>query len=238
MSGSRLSAPEELWDEMLSDRERERVVNAGFGHRCGIGERPALVIVDAQRYMVGPVETGDEVAYPASCGQAGRQALLNVAVVADMFRLNGWMVIYTRFELAADGSDTSTHSKFGVPRGEGWWLRGTRGSEIVPDLAPLPGDIVITKSKPSAFQGTPLLPHLIDRRIDTLVVTGGSTSNCVRATVADGASLNYRVIVPAECAFDRVDISHRIALFDINRMYGDVVRFREMLVALENAKSI
>jgi maleamate amidohydrolase len=236
--GSELSVPEELWDSMLADRERERVVNAGFGHRCGIGERPALIIVDAQRYMVGPVETGDPVAYPASCGQAGRQALLNVAAVADAFRLHSWMVIYTRFELAPDGSDTSTHSKFSLPRGEGWWLRGTRGSEIVPALAPLPGDVVITKSKPSAFQGTPLLSLLIDRRIDTLVVTGGSTSNCIRATALDGASLNYRIIVPAECVFDRIDVSHRVALFDIDRMYGDVVRFREMLAFLENAKSI
>jgi nicotinamidase-related amidase len=97
--------------------------------------------------------------------------------------------------------------------------------------------VVVVKNKPSAFQGTPLLPILLDRGVDTLVVTGGSTSNCVRATVVDAASLNYRVIVPAECVFDRVDISHRIALFDIDRMYGDVVRLEDLVEALETGGS-
>ena len=232
MSGPQLPAPAELWNSLVSDAERERVVNAGFGRRCGLGARPALLIIDAQRYMVGPVEADDVIAYPASCAEAGRTALAQVGVLAETFRSHGWIVIYTKFEVAADGSESSLNSKFGLPEGAGWWLRGTPGSEIVPALAPRPGDLVVVKSKPSAFQGTALLPLLIDRGVDTLVVTGGATSNCVRATVVDGSSLNYRIIVPAECVFDRVDISHRIALFDIDRMYGDVVRLRELVEIL------
>jgi maleamate amidohydrolase len=232
VKGPQLPAPVELWNSMVSDGERERISNAGFGRRCGLGGRPALLIVDAQRYMVGPVEADDAVVYPASCGEPGRRALAHARVLAEVFRSHGWVVIYTKFEVAADGSDTSASSKFGLPQGAGWWLRGTPGSEIAPALAPRPGDLVIAKSKPSAFQGTPLLPLLIDRGIDTLVITGGSTSNCVRATVVDGAALNYRIIVPAECVFDRAEISHRIALFDIDRMYGDVVRFEELVEVL------
>jgi nicotinamidase-related amidase len=231
-----LPAPVELWNSMVSDGERERITNAGFGRRCGLGARPALMIIDAQRYMVGPVEPDDAAVYPASCGDAGREALANSRVLAQTFRSRGWVVIYTRFEVAADGSETSVNSKVSMPEGAGW-LRGTPGAEIVPALAPRTGDVVVVKNKPSAFQGTPLLPILLDRGVDTLVVTGGSTSNCVRATVVDAASLNYRVIVPAECVFDRVDISHRIALFDIDRMYGDVVRLEDLVEALETGGS-
>ena len=73
----------------------------------------------------------------------------------------------------------------GAPDSEYVYLEGTHGSEIVADIAPQPGDLVITKKKPSSFFGTQLLPYLIDRQVDTLIVTGGSTCNCVRATVFD-----------------------------------------------------
>ena len=89
-------------------------------------------------------------------------------------------------------------------------------------MAPEPGDLVFTKKKPSSFHGTPLLPYLIDRAIDTLIVTGGATCNCVRATVFDAFSYNYRTIVPADAVFDRLPISHEINLFDMNRCSADV----------------
>ena len=87
---------------------------------------------------------------------------------------------------------------------------------------PSPGDLVFTKKKPSSFHGTPLLPYLIDRAIDTLIVTGGATCNCVRATVFDAFSYNYRTIVPSDAVFDRLPISHAINLFDMNRCSADV----------------
>ena len=77
-----------------------------------------------------------------------------------------------------------------------WCLEGTTGAELLPEVGPEPGDVVFVKKKPSAFHGTPLLAYLIDRNIDTLVVVGGATSNCVRATVFDSASYNFRTIVP------------------------------------------
>ena len=89
-------------------------------------------------------------------------------------------------------------------------------------MAPEPSDLVFTKKKPSSFHGTPLLPYLIDRAIDTLIVTGGATCNCVRATVFDAFSYNYRTIVPADAVFDRLPISHAINLFDMNRCSADV----------------
>jgi nicotinamidase-related amidase len=98
-----------------------------------------------------------------------------------------------------------------------------RAREIVPEAAPLPGEPVITKSAPSAFACTPLLAHLRDLGIDTVLVAGMATSGCVRATVIDGATNRYRMVVVEPCVFDRIEASHAMSLFDIDQKYGDVV---------------
>jgi nicotinamidase-related amidase len=82
---------------------------------------------------------------------------------------------------------------------------------------------VFVKKKPSGFHGTPLLGLLVDRRIDTVIVMGGATSNCIRATVFDASSYNFRTIVPEEAVFDRIPVSHAISLFDMDRQFADVV---------------
>lgn len=101
-------------------------------------------------------------------------------------------------------------------------------------IAPDPQDIVLVKKKPSAFFGTPLLSLLIDRGVDTVLVTGGATSNCVRATVVDSASYNFRTMVVEDCVFDRFDISHRVALLDMDRQYADVITSRDAISYFES----
>jgi nicotinamidase-related amidase len=113
-----------------------------------------------------------------------------------------------------------------------WCLEGTEGAELLPEVGPKPGDIVFVKKKPSGFHGTPLLGYLIDRGIDTLIVLGGATSNCVQATVFDSASYNFRTIVPADAVFDRLPISHAIGLFDMDRQFADVVTSDEVIAHL------
>ena len=98
-----------------------------------------------------------------------------------------------------------------------------RGNAIVPDIAPQRGDLVIKKQKPGAFFGTPLLSYLIERKVDTLLVTGVSTSGCVRASVIEGFSYNYRVAVVQDGCYDRSQASHAINLCDMNAKYADVV---------------
>jgi maleamate amidohydrolase len=100
-------------------------------------------------------------------------------------------------------------------------------------VAPQPGDVVLVKRKPSAFFGTELTGLLVDRGIDTVVVTGGSTANCVRATAVDSASYNFRTIVAEDCVFDRFEISHVVALFDLERQYADVLPSAEIRAHLE-----
>ncbi|MGX7677483.1 isochorismatase family protein [Jatrophihabitans sp. DSM 45814] len=104
----------------------------------------------------------------------------------------------------------------------------TRRYDIVEPLTPQPSDVVIQKTKPSAFFGTPLLPYLIDLGVDTLICCGTSTSGCVRSTVVDAFSNNLRVIVVEDATFDRVQTSHQLNLFDMDQKYADVMPFAEV----------
>ena len=96
-------------------------------------------------------------------------------------------------------------------------------NRVVSELAPGPDEVVIRKIKPSAFFGTPLASYLNELKIDSLVITGCTTSGCVRATVVDAFSLNYRVVIPSDGVFDRFELSHQVSLFDLSLKYADVV---------------
>jgi maleamate amidohydrolase len=219
-------APSQIWSSYLAEDERARLAHAGFSHRVGYGERPALVVVDVQNYMIGDRSLGDDelTFYPSSCREMGRDALQKINDLCEAFRRHGHPVIETRFALARDGSDAGVYQrKRDLLRIDGWCMEGTDGSKLADGLDVQASDHIITKTKPSAFVGTTLLSYLIEHRIDDLVVVGGSTSNCVRATVVDAASLNFRVQVCADAVFDRVMASHAISLFDLDRQYADVV---------------
>ena len=232
MSPSKVTAPSELWEHLLTNQDRERLIHGRFARRAGYGLRPAVLVIDVQNYMLGPV--GNELDdYPSSCGQIGRDAAERIAPLLSAARAADAPVIYTQFELARDGSDMGSYRhKRDLVDSESWCLAGSFGAAITAQVTPQPGDIVLVKKKPSAFIGTPLLGLLVDRKVDTVIVVGGSTSNCVRATAVDAASMNYRVVVPADCVFDRVDISHRASLFDLDRQYGDVVWSEDVITQL------
>ena len=103
------------------------------------------------------------------------------------------------------------------------------GNEIVSDIAPGPRDIVVYKQKPSGFFGTNLASYLTLLGCDSVIVTGTTTSGCVRGTVIDAFSLNYRVAVAEECCFDRSQASHAINLCDMNAKYADVLKTRDVM---------
>jgi nicotinamidase-related amidase len=115
--------------------------------------------------------------------------------------------------------------------------RWRRRTEIVPEVAPWPGELVLRKSAPSAFWGTPLIGQLNYLDVDTLLVAGESTSGCVRATVVDAAAHRFRTIVVEECVFDRHEASHAINLFDMHQKYADVVSLTDALDYLRRWQS-
>lgn len=220
------------WHSYLSDADRAVLAKGKFGTRMGFGERPAVVVIDAQRYMVG--EPGRDAQWPSSCGDVGRAAVAQIASVVQAAQGKGVPCFFTRFELERDGSDIGVYGrKRALLDSEHWCLAGTRGAELVPELEPAAGDLVFVKKKPSGFHGTPLLGYLVDRRIDTVIIMGGATSNCVRATVFDASSWNFRAIVPQEAVFDRIPISHAISLFDMDRQFADVVPSADVIRYLD-----
>ena len=221
------------WTRAISDADRAILEKGRWGRRAGFGRRPALVVVDAQNYMVG--RPGDHDDYPLSCGDVGWDAVGHIRRIAAACRRNRVPVFYTRFVLEPDGSDAGMFDrKIGVARGDNVYLAGTHGAEIVAEIAPEPGDVVFDKKKPSSFFGTPLQAYLNDRRVDTLIITGGSTANCVRATAVESSSLNYFTILPREAVFDRIPISHEVSLFDLDRGFADVVTTAEVLDYVES----
>jgi maleamate amidohydrolase len=220
------------WDAFLTEQDRAVLARGRFGRRMGFGRRPAVVVIDAQRYMVG--ESGNDAAWPSSCGEVGRQAVACIARVVRAAQARAVPCFFTRFELDPEGSDIGVYGlKRDLLRSPHWCLAGTPGAQLVPELAPGPHDIVFVKKKPSGFHGTPLLGYLLDRQIDTVVIVGGATSNCIRATVFDASSYNLRAIVPQEAVFDRIPISHAISLFDMDRQFADVVPLQQVLDHLD-----
>lgn len=203
--------------------EQERLYRRiGFGTRIGFGERPALLLIDFAR---GITEPGGPMSIPMDAEVAATARLLAAA------RGRRVPVVHTTVAYTPGFKDGGTFVRK-VPA-----LRlleeGRDATQIDPRLAPAPGEIVLVKKFASAFYGTTLQSLLASERVDTVIVTGNSTSGCVRATVVDACSGGFRVIVPRECVADRVALSHEVNLFDMDSKYADVVPAGEVLAYLE-----
>jgi len=107
------------------------------------------------------------------------------------------------------------------------------GYDFVAEVAPVDGDTLLPKKHPSAFFGTPLASYLIDLGADTLVVTGCTTSGCVRGSVVDAFAYNFRVLVPHDAVYDRSATSHAVNLFDMASKYADVATTADALTMLD-----
>jgi maleamate amidohydrolase len=112
-------------------------------------------------------------------------------------------------------------------------VEGEPLAEIVPELPPDPEDVILIKQYASSFFGTSLAAMLTARGVDTLIITGCSTSGCVRATAVDAMQNGFRPIVPHECVGDRHAGPHEANLFDINAKYGDVVSLQDVMSRIE-----
>ena len=220
----------EDWRRYLSKEDLATIERGKWARPVGYGVRPAVIVIDVQNYMAGEETGNDPDKYPYAAPAVAWPAVRQIETILSAARAAGVPVVYTRFAIDREAGDAGLFdAKIGAPDSEYVYLEGTYGSEIVKDIAPEPGDLVITKKKPSSFFGTPLLPYLIERQVDTLIVTGGSTCNCVRATVFDAFSYNFRAIVPSDAVFDRMPISQAINLFDMNRCSADVVETSEVV---------
>lgn len=228
------SKPRRPWDGLISDDEQKAYRAVGFGRPTGIGKRPALLIIDVQYRTVGTERRPFWEAikeFPTSCGEVGWDAVGNIARLLAVFRENGWPVLYPyvspKQSFDAGRLSDKVPSIMGI---------AAKGYEFVAEIAPAENDILVPKKHPSAFFGTPLASYLINTGADTLVVTGCSTSGCVRGTVVDGFAYNFRVMVPQDAVFDRSEVSHAVNLFDMSEKYADVMPTDDILTALKSVQ--
>jgi maleamate amidohydrolase len=225
---------ERIWDKFLTERDKAVFAAGGFGARAGFGRRPALLVIDVNWAFCGerPEPILEAIKrWRTSCGEAAWIALDHIKTLIDAAREIGLPVIYTTGERRADNWDAGSWRWKSTRGDEAASGRDGRvdGNEIVAMIAPGPRDIVIRKQKPSGFFGTNLASYLTLLGCDSVVVVGTTTSGCVRATVVDAFSLNYRVILAEEGCFDRSEASHAVSLCDMHAKYADVVGTAEIL---------
>lgn len=227
---------ERVWDKFLTEQDKAHLAASPPKGRYGFGRSPAVLSVDNYRKAVGdrPEPLLESIkTWPSSTGLAGWEALGRIEELLAVARATQIPVVH----VTALGEEESAVPGWGARLG-GRHAPKTRTPEeqdryrrrldIVEQAAPLPGEVVLRKTAPSAFFGTPLAAHLIGAGIDTLIVCGESVSGCVRATVVDGCSLRLRVIVVEECVYDRHEATRAMNLFDMDQKYADVLPLAEV----------
>ena len=197
-----------------------------FDGHVGFGRAPAIIVVD---FIKAYTQPGSPL-YALGVVEAVKATvqLLKAA------RQKGVPIIYTRVLYHPSGADGGLFVKK-VPALRKM-VQGEPLADIVPELPPGPDDVILIKQYASSFFGTSLAAMLTARGIDTLIITGCSTSGCVRATALDAMQYGFRPIVPRECVGDRHAGPHEANLFDINAKYGDVLPLAEVMSQLEKVQ--
>jgi maleamate amidohydrolase len=192
----------------------------GFGAQLEPMAPYGLVIIDLVNGFADPAVFG---------GGNIPEAIANTRKLLDTAREQGWPVAHTRIVYADDGADNNIFS-VKVPSML-TLLEDSHNSQIVPELAPAKGELVVRKNVPSAFFGTSLAAWLTQRGVKTLLVAGAVTSGCIRASVVDAMQLGFRPLVVSDCVGDRALAPHHANLFDMEQKYATVAT-RENTMAL------
>lgn len=207
--------------ERMSQKESEIYRQQGFGQKIGIGRRPALLVVDFVNGFNDPELFGG--------GNIGA-AIERTVQLLERCRELMLPVAYSRIVFAEDGSDHNLWCNK-IPSLTILTERHP-ASHVVPALQPRPGELVVPKHNASSFFGTELASWLTMRGIDTLIVTGCTTSGCVRASVMDALCWGFRPIVAVDCVGDRALGPHEASLFDMEQKYADLMPRDEIIAAL------
>ncbi|MFQ5913016.1 MAG: isochorismatase family protein [Nitrospinota bacterium] len=200
------------------DEAQEIYDKARITGKVGFGRKSAVVVVDLS---YGFTDSGCTLGADLGDVVKENRRLLDAA------REKGLPIFFTTVAYRQDMSDAGVwREKF--PSLD-TLKEGNRDVEIDDRLGRRPSEPLLVKKYPSAFFGTPLASHLIALGVDTLIVTGATTSGCVRATVVDSLQYGFRTIVPEECVGDRAEAPHRANLFDMGSKYADVMPVEEVL---------
>jgi len=226
-----------IWDRFITERDK-RIYGLGeFGGKGGLGEKPALLIVDVTYEFVGdkpePIEESIKK-YSNSCGETGWNGVFKIRELLEVIQNKNIPVFYSIPEKRDERIDRA--KRIGVKAKMESENSKFKGSQIVAEISPRKEDFIILKKKPSIFFGTPLMSYLNKLAIDTVLVTGGTTSGCIRATVIDAFSYNFFVGVIEDCTFDRGEVTHAINLFDMHMKYADILSLNDALIYIKSIK--
>lgn len=206
------------WSEEFGDHYGDKE----FGGSIGFGERPALVVIDLINAFTDP---------ESDLGADVSDVLKQTGRLLSVFREHDLPRYFTTVAFEDSYGDAGQFIEK-VPALRELQL-GTDRVEVDDRIAPVGDERIILKKYASAFFGTDLETELTTHRVDTLVITGVTTSGCVRATVVDSLQHGYRTIVPADAVGDRAEAPHRANLFDIDAKYGDVVQTDDVVTYIE-----
>jgi nicotinamidase-related amidase len=229
---------EPIWNQFLTERDKSVFGTSGYGKRAGFGKKPALLVIDVNYAFCGdkrePILDSMKK-WRNSCGEDAWDALPILSNLIETARDREMPVIYTTSVRRADNWDAGSWAWKNNRNGEKPAARTSNhdGNEIMPQIAPGPRDVVILKQKPSGFFGTNMLSYLFLLGCDSVIVTGTTTSGCVRATVLDAFSNNLHVTIVEDGCFDRSQASHAINLCDMNAKYADVIKSDEVIAHLQ-----
>jgi maleamate amidohydrolase len=206
----------------LYDHETEQTYERGtFGSPSGFGARPGVLVVDFCLGMTDPT---------SPLGSDMSEALSATARLLEACRARAVPIVFTtvRYDRGCPdgGAFLEKVPALRVFEDGGPW------SAIDARVAPCPGEPVIVKKFASAFFGTTAASIFTSRGVDTIIVTGSTTSGCVRASAVDALQSGFRVVIPRECVADRAPGPHESNLFDLQAKYADVLSLDEVLVAL------
>jgi nicotinamidase-related amidase len=205
-------------------------VYSHYERKVFVGPAPALLAIDLYElaYQGGakpPSALHQD--FPSSCGAYAHAAIEPTQRLFASARNAGLPIFYTTMDTRTDSLPTrvTATKRRSVPRDPELYA-------IRPEFKPQSGDVVITKQRASAFFGTPLIAHLTQLAIRTIVICGESTSGCVRASAVDAYSHGFHVVLVEECCFDRSPLSHKVNLFDLHHKYADVLKVEEVVTHL------
>jgi nicotinamidase-related amidase len=216
------------WKDIVSQDILE--IYSHYERATLVGPSPALIAIDLYELSYqGGAKPVVELAkiYPSSCGENAYAAIEPTKTLFAAARAAAVPIFYTTMDTRLDSLPgvVSATKRRSVPKDPALYA-------IKAEFKPLPGDVVITKQRASAFFGTPLVAHLTQLGVRTVIICGESTSGCVRASAVDAYSHGFHVVLVEECCFDRSPLSHKVNLFDLHHKYADVMKVDEVVAHL------
>ena len=220
------------WRGFVDDETEE--IYSHYKRDVFVGENPAVLMVDVYKasYEGGQQRVIDVIKeHPSSCGERAWAMVEPAKQLLEASRAAGIPITYCT-------GDTRSSSSKGRATNRQVLSEHNESYDILDELAPEDGELVVYKQRASAFYGTPLMSHLTQMGIQSLIMGGGTTSGCLRAAVQDAKANGFHVTLVEECCYDRTAMNHMVNLFDMHHKYADVMHLDEVLTHINGIREV